>query len=101
VVIQPTPEQYAVLSRMERLAYRAGDLFSRRLPWLSLLVNRLWGMWVVRAFVGRRLAAHGIEELSHLDRAGQLLLVANHRSFFDFFVVVWMLWRRTRAPPHS
>ena len=97
-VIQPTPEQYAVLTRMERISCRAGDVFSRRLPWLSLAVNRMWGMWVVRAFVGRRLVAHGIEHLRHVDRADRLLLVANHRSFFDFFAVVWMLWHRTRAP---
>lgn len=97
-MIQPTPEQYAVLTRMERLSYRAGDLFSRRLPGLSWAVNRTWGMGVVRAFVGRRLVAHGLETLRPLDRDDRLLLVANHRSFFDFFVVVWMLWRRTRAP---
>jgi 1-acyl-sn-glycerol-3-phosphate acyltransferase len=97
-MIQPTPEQYAVLTRMERLSYRMGDLFSRRLPWLSLGVNLMLGMWVVRAFVGRRLVAHGIEHLGGVERTDRLLLVANHRSFFDLFVVVWMLWHRTRVP---
>jgi 1-acyl-sn-glycerol-3-phosphate acyltransferase len=97
-MIQPTPPQYAVLTRMERFAYRAGDVFSRRLPWLSLVVNRMWGFWVVQAFVGRRLVPHGLEHLSDVGRHDRLLLVANHRSFFDFFVIVWMLWRRTRVP---
>jgi 1-acyl-sn-glycerol-3-phosphate acyltransferase len=97
-MIQPTPEQYAVLTRMERISYRMGDVFSRRLPWLSLAVNRMWGMWVVPAFVRRRLVVHGIEHLEHVDRRDRLLLVANHRSFFDFFVAVWVVWRRTRAP---
>jgi 1-acyl-sn-glycerol-3-phosphate acyltransferase len=97
-MIQPTPEQRAVLTRTERLAYRAGDLFSRRLSWLSLGVNLMWGRWVVRAFVGRRLVPHGIEHLRHVQRADRLLLVSNHRSFFDLFVIVWMLWHRTQAP---
>lgn len=95
---QPTPEQYAVLTSMERLSYRAGDFFSRRAPWLSRAVNLTLGFWVVKAFLGRRLNAHGIERLDRVERTSRLLLVANHRSFFDFFAIVWVLWDRTRAP---
>lgn len=97
-MIQPTPEQWAVLTRMEGLSYRAGDALSRRLPWLSRAVNRMCGMWVVRGFVGRRLVPHGLEHLEHVGPRDRLLLVANHRSFFDFFVVVCVLWLRSRAP---
>ena len=71
-MIQPTPEQDAVLTRTERFAYRAGDLFSRRLPWLSTAVNLGCGRWVVRAFAGRRLVAHGLENLKDVGRSDRL-----------------------------
>jgi 1-acyl-sn-glycerol-3-phosphate acyltransferase len=97
-VIQPTPEQWAVLTAIERFNYRLGDLFSQRFMWVGRLVARGFGRWFVWIFSGRRFAVTGQEHLEHLEHSDRLLVVANHRSFFDFYVVLCLLWLRSRAP---
>jgi 1-acyl-sn-glycerol-3-phosphate acyltransferase len=97
-VIQPTSEQWAVLTATERFNYRVGDLFSRRISWVGTLVTRGFGRWVVWIFGGRRFVVTGQEHLDRLSPSDRLLVVANHRSFFDFYVVACVLWLRSRAP---
>jgi 1-acyl-sn-glycerol-3-phosphate acyltransferase len=97
-MVQPTPEQWAVLTPMERFAYRLGDVFSRKLPWISILVTNLGMKWVVWVFGGRRFIVHGQEHLDRLRREDRVLLVANHRSFFDFYVTMCTLWLVSKAP---
>jgi 1-acyl-sn-glycerol-3-phosphate acyltransferase len=83
---------------MERAAYRIGDTFSRRAPWVSAAMNWFWGRWIVWLFTGRRFVVHGKEHLSDLTRQDHVVLVANHRTFYDFFVVMTALWFHSRAP---
>lgn len=97
-MIQPSPEQWAVLTAIERFNYRLGDLFSRRLAWVGRLVTRGFGRWFVWFFTGRRFVVTGQEYLDRLEPTDRLLVVANHRSFFDFYVVLCLLWLRSRAP---
>jgi 1-acyl-sn-glycerol-3-phosphate acyltransferase len=49
-------------------------------------------------FSGRRFVVTGQEHLDRLSRSDRLLVVANHRSFFDFYVVACLLWLRSQAP---
>lgn len=44
----------------------------------------------------RRLRVEGIEHLQGLGPEARVLLVANHRSFFDFFLIMSVLHARTR-----
>jgi 1-acyl-sn-glycerol-3-phosphate acyltransferase len=97
-MIQPTPAQWAVLTPIERWNYRLGDLFSRRLAWAGLLVTRGFGRWFVWLFSGRRFVVTGQQHLDQLRTTDRLLVVANHRSFFDFYVVLCVLWLRSAAP---
>jgi 1-acyl-sn-glycerol-3-phosphate acyltransferase len=53
---------------------------------------------VVWSGTGRRLRLHGIEKLQGLGPESRVLVVANHRSFFDFFGVAWTLICFTRLP---
>lgn len=45
---------------------------------------------------GRRLNIHGLEHLAPFGKKDGVLLVANHRSFFDFFSISAILYWRTR-----
>jgi 1-acyl-sn-glycerol-3-phosphate acyltransferase len=44
---------------------------------------------------GRRIRLHGLDRLARYDERDSILLVANHRSFFDFYVVSAVLYWRT------
>jgi len=87
-----------VLTAIERFNYRIGDLFSRRLAWVGRLVTRGFGRWFVWMFCCRRFVVTGQEHLDRLEHSDRLLVIANHRSFFDFYVVLCLLWLRSRAP---
>jgi 1-acyl-sn-glycerol-3-phosphate acyltransferase len=97
--LDPTPEELAVLSGMERFAFR----FSHRMNqggW-----KRLW-TWCQR-HIGSRwiqistynlMRVYGLEHFAAVSHERPLLLVANHRSFFDMYAVSSVLFRRTRWP---
>jgi len=89
------PAQFHVLSRTERAALRFAGFCARRLPWLSMLVSFFPMGALVWAGTGRRVHVRGLEHLKALPANSPILLVANHRSFFDFFVVLVTL--RIRA----
>jgi 1-acyl-sn-glycerol-3-phosphate acyltransferase len=84
----PAPELLRLLSPLERAALRLGDLFARRLRLLPLLSSLLFMGPLILLLVARRLHVLGAEGLRELPRDASVVLVANHRSYFDFFVVV-------------
>jgi 1-acyl-sn-glycerol-3-phosphate acyltransferase len=52
-------------------------------------------------FVSRRLVIRGLERLDHVPTGAPILLVCNHRSFFDQFVVGWILIRNPPTKRYS
>jgi 1-acyl-sn-glycerol-3-phosphate acyltransferase len=56
------------------------------------------GQWWIRAVTSRLRHVHGIERLPDWDPAGSVVCVANHRSFFDLYVVTAELV--ARGLPH-
>jgi 1-acyl-sn-glycerol-3-phosphate acyltransferase len=95
-VLRATPEQLAPLSRMERFAFRFADVFNRRFAWLSHLWNRTFMVVVLRLTAARRIRAYGLERIAALDHSDRLVMVANHRSFFDYFTVMHVLFQSTQ-----
>jgi len=77
-----------LLSPTERLALRLADLFARRLRLLPLLSSLLFMGPFIWLLAARRLRVSGSEELQRLPADCSVVLVANHRSYFDFFLVV-------------
>jgi len=61
----------------------------RRANWVS----RLWITTFLRLVLwfcgGRRFRVHGQDQLDSLTADTSAILAANHRSFFDFFVINW------------
>jgi 1-acyl-sn-glycerol-3-phosphate acyltransferase len=88
---------FAALTFWERLAFRVMRFFNQgggaALAWI-------WQRWVVTPGVGilvsRRLQIHGLERLERVPRGAPILLVANHRTFFDLFILGRILIRHPR-----
>jgi 1-acyl-sn-glycerol-3-phosphate acyltransferase len=80
----------APLSRVERLALKFGE-FANESPQGKWLQNRfLRGIsypWV-RAGISRRMIVEGLEDLMALRPTTGVMLVANHRSFFDSYAML-------------
>ena len=93
---RPTKEQLATLSPMERVAFEIGDFSSRFL----VVPSKAWNTVVMGAMLyataGRRLNTHGLENLSRFRAPDRVLIVCNHRTFFDFFVITAIVYWRTK-----
>ena len=93
----PTPEELAVLSSFERFAFH----FTHRMnlgrwkrfwTWCQSVFGAGW----IQISTYNLMRVYGLEHVEALDHSRPILLVANHRSFFDMYVVSTTLFKQTR-----
>jgi len=88
----PAPP-FHVLRRFERFAFRVMRYFNVgagarwALAWQRVVLDPLFAM-----FVSRRVVVRGWERLETIPEGASFLLVSNHRSFFDQFIIGWLLF---------
>ncbi len=95
----PKPEEIAVIGTTERIGF-----------WLTHHMNlgrwkRFWGfcqrhfgsLWI-KICTYNLMNVFGIENFENSDPERPLLLVANHRSFFDMYCVSSVIFRQTKRP---
>src|SRR5687767_1593500 len=96
---EPTREELSVLSLTESIGVR----LARRMN--SGVWKRFWTFW--QRHIGslwiylatyNLMNVFGIDNIENTDPNRPLLLVANHRSFFDMYTVSSVLFRRTKRP---
>ena len=92
----PTREELAVLSPFERFAFRLTWRMNRG-AW-----KRFWtfcqqtlGAGWIQVSTYNLMRVSGLEHVEAVSHERPILLVANHRSFFDMYVVSTVLFRRT------
>ncbi|HYY56161.1 MAG TPA: lysophospholipid acyltransferase family protein [Pyrinomonadaceae bacterium] len=95
----PTPEELAVLSRMERFAFRLVHRMNkggwkRFWTWCQCRIGAGW----IHLATYNLMRVYGLEHVDAASHASPILLVANHRSFFDMYTVSALLFRRTSWP---
>lgn len=93
---RPNREQLELLTPTERIAFELGDVALRHFTPTAVAYNLVVMGTLIWSCGARRLHVHGLERIAHLDARASLLLVANHRSFFDFFVVSSVIYFRTK-----
>ena len=94
--VRPTPEQLAPLNRLERTSFEIADRLAHpRLSAFSSAYNSVVMGALIYSCGGRRFDIHGLEHLAPFGKKDSVLLVANHRSFFDFFSITAILYWRT------
>lgn len=99
LALVPTKEELSVLNTTEKTGF-----------WLTRRMNqgawkRFWtfcqrhigSLWIYLATYNL-MNVFGLENIENTDVERPLLLVANHRSFFDMYTVSSVLFRRTRRP---
>lgn len=97
-MIEPTPEELAVLSGMERVAFRVAHRMNRG-GWKRFwtFCQRTVGAGWIHLATYNLMRVYGLEHVEAAGRERPLLLVANHRSFFDMYAVSSVLFRRTKG----
>lgn len=78
------------LSRVERLALRFAEISNEdpRGKWLQIQFLRAISYPWVRAFLANRMLVEGVDELMALRPETGVMLVSNHRSFFDQYAML-------------
>ncbi|MFL6253830.1 MAG: lysophospholipid acyltransferase family protein [Pyrinomonadaceae bacterium] len=93
----PTAEELAVLSPFERFAFRLTWRMNRG-AWKRFwtLCQQTLGAGWIQVSTYNLLRVSGLEHIESVSHERPILLVANHRSFFDMYVVSTVLFRRTK-----
>jgi 1-acyl-sn-glycerol-3-phosphate acyltransferase len=94
--LEPTPEEFAVLSPFERCAFR----FVRRMNqgnWKRFWTwcQKIFGAGWIHLSTYNLMQVYGLENIAACSRDRPILLAANHRSFFDMYTVSTVLFRNT------
>jgi 1-acyl-sn-glycerol-3-phosphate acyltransferase len=94
--IEPSAEELAALKGYERFAFRLAHRmnhgrYKRIWTWCQKTLGSGW----IHLSTYNLMRVYGIENLGAVSHDKPLLLVANHRSFFDMYTVSTVLFRRT------
>ncbi|MDT7809901.1 MAG: 1-acyl-sn-glycerol-3-phosphate acyltransferase [Acidobacteriota bacterium] len=97
--LRPKAEELAVLSPFERMAFRlTWRMNCGRWKRFWTFCQSTFGAGWIHFSTYNLMRVSGLEHVEAVRRDLPLLLVANHRSFFDMYVVSTVLFRRTRWP---
>src|SRR6266550_8733193 len=92
-VIEPSHEELAVLSGFERFAFRVTHRMNHgRCKSFWTWCQSVFGAGWIHLSSYNLLRVYGLENIEAADHDRPILLVANHRSFFDFFTVSSVLF---------
>lgn len=95
----PTAEELSVLDFSEKIGFKLADRMNRG-AWKNLWTfcqRHIGSLWIYLATYNL-MNVYGLENFDKTDVKKPLLLVANHRSFFDMYTVSSVLFRRTKRP---
>ncbi|MCS6885076.1 MAG: lysophospholipid acyltransferase family protein [Acidobacteriota bacterium] len=93
----PTEEELSSLSKFERRAFLLVHKMNQGRwktfwTWCQKAIGALW----IDICTYNLMTIYGLENLDKIDPSKPVLLVANHRSFFDMYVVSAMLYKYTK-----
>ena len=97
--LTPSTEEISVLSGVEKFGFRLTHKMNQgawKRFW-TFFQRRFGSLWIYLATYNL-MSVFGLENVEKTDVEKPLLLVANHRSFFDMFTVSSVLFRQTTRP---
>jgi 1-acyl-sn-glycerol-3-phosphate acyltransferase len=83
-----------LLHPLERVSFELADFVNTRMPGVAQAWNTAFMGFMLYGAGGRRLDVRGLENVPY-GKKDRILLVANHRSFFDFYVITAIMFWRT------
>ena len=98
-VLAPAAHEIAPLNLTEKIGFKLTDRMNRG-AWKNFWTfcqRHVGSLWIYLATYNL-MNVFGLENVERTSVDKPLLLVANHRSFFDMYTVSSVLFRRTRRP---
>lgn len=97
--LAPTQEELAALTSVERIGFSVTHRMNQG-AWKSFWTfcqRHIGSLWIYLATYNL-MNVFGLENIENSDPGRPVLLVSNHRSFFDLYTVSSVLFRRTKRP---
>ena len=93
---EPSPEEFSVLSPLERFSFNLVRRMNQG-NWKRFWTwgQRIFGAGWIHFATYNLMRVYGLEKVQALNPERPILLVANHRSFFDMYTVSTVLFRNT------
>lgn len=98
-ILLPTREELSVLGVVEQIGFKLTHLMNlgRWKRFWTFCQRHIGSLWIKIATYNL-MNVFGIRNVQDSDVRRPLLLVANHRSFFDMYVVSSVIFRQTKRP---
>ncbi|MBX7169826.1 MAG: 1-acyl-sn-glycerol-3-phosphate acyltransferase [Pyrinomonadaceae bacterium] len=95
----PTKEEISVLSLTEKIGFKLTHRMNQGIwkKFWTFCQRHIGSLWI-KISTYNLMNVFGIEVINKSNFNRPLLLVANHRSFFDMYVVSSVMFRQTRHP---
>lgn len=95
----PSAEELSVLNKTEKAGFRLTHRMNLGIwkNFWTFCQRHIGSLWIYLATYNL-MNVFGIENVENSDATRPLMLVANHRSFFDMYTVSSVLFRRTKRP---
>ena len=92
----PSRERLSLLDPLERIGFRLAHRMNGPSwkPFWTFLQRHIGSLWI-RICTYNLMNVFGLENIECSDRSRPLVLVANHRSFFDMYTVSSVMFRQT------
>jgi 1-acyl-sn-glycerol-3-phosphate acyltransferase len=97
--LTPTREELSVLTSTERVGFKLTHKMNQgawKRFW-TFCQKHIGSLWI-KICTYNLMNVFGLENVENTDIEKPLLLVANHRSFFDMYVVSSVIFRQTKRP---
>ena len=97
--LAPSAGEISVLTKPEKIGFRLTHRMNQgawKRFW-TFCQRHVGSLWIYLATYNL-MNVYGLENVEQTDTNKPLLLVANHRSFFDMYTVSSVLFRRTKRP---
>jgi len=93
--LQPTSEQWQALQPVERFNFKVTHFLysSPKIRPILTKISSVFGRWYVEIGTSNIVIDHGFENFEKLDPNKAVLMVVNHRTFYDQFVIIARLFR--------
>ncbi|MGI8543826.1 MAG: lysophospholipid acyltransferase family protein [Aridibacter sp.] len=98
-IFVPDAEEISVLNTTERIGFKLTHRMNlgRWKRFWTFCQRHIGSLWIKIATYNL-MNVYGIENVENSDSSRPLLLAANHRSFFDMYVVSSVIFRQTKRP---
>ncbi len=92
-MVEPTRAQKDLLDPFELMAYNFADFWNKHMRRSSALYNSTVMVGFTLLAVARRVQVSGLENVQGLDYSRGVMILANHRTYYDYFTILSVMAR--------